>query len=121
MTSRRSAPMVRRLRKAFMGRWATSQGVGEAVALPIEDQRPTTASQRPTIKQNGPPRSAEGRETIRALRFRSPPCRDRLYPAVFLAVQEIYEQPDHEPDNQTSPIDPTQVVHHVAIRNYTQD
>src|SRR6478672_6770564 len=40
--------------------------------------------------------------------------RQGLHFAVLLAVGEIHDQPDPQPDDEAGPVDPGQTVHHVA-------
>src|SRR5713101_649519 len=41
--------------------------------------------------------------------------------AVMPAVCEIDDEPDDEPDQEPRPVDPTQLVHHVAVESDTQN
>src|SRR5579863_8097472 len=41
--------------------------------------------------------------------------------AVVAAVAEIDEEADYQPDNQASPVDPAEFVHHVAVESDAQD
>ena len=42
-------------------------------------------------------------------------------PGYDAAVGEIHHQPDNQPDNQSRPVDPSQFVHHVSVRDDAQN
>src|SRR6516225_5840092 len=44
-----------------------------------------------------------------------------LYPAVVAPVCEVHHQTDDQPDNESRPVYPAQLVHHVAIEDYAHD
>src|SRR5579885_3437837 len=44
-----------------------------------------------------------------------------LHFAVIPAVGEIDDQADNKPDNEPRPVDPAQLVHHVAVKADTQE
>src|SRR5882724_3109402 len=86
-------------------------GPSRKVAANETSLRQTSISQehRPKTKSQGP--------TAINQRLLSRVPRQGLDFAVFLAVGEVHNQPDREPDNQAGPVDPTQPVHHVAIKD----
>src|SRR5580704_19025625 len=88
-----------------------------------KDERPKTNDQKTTIKQKGLPRMRGRPQQINAWSARGLflSSLQSLHPAVLLAVCEINHQPDHQPDDQSRPIDPTQFVHHVAVGDYAED
>src|SRR5208337_5599038 len=123
MTSSRSAPITRRLRKAFMRvvrRWSFVLAYMTTGAKGIRERR-TTNDQRPILEQKGPPRSTEGPRVYTRSRLWRVARGQRLHPAVFLAVSEVHEQSDYQPDNQAGPVDPSQLVHHVAVGDHAED
>src|SRR6185437_4517563 len=76
-------------------------------------------------KTKNPPHETEGlsrnQELVRdGWRWRGIACGQSPYAAVMTAVGEIHNQSDNEPADQSSPIDPSELVHHVAIKNNSQ-
>src|SRR2546423_10334243 len=78
-------------------------------------------SRPPTIKQKSPPRSAEGPNENSWLSARSLSRVDGLYAAMLLSVGEVDHQPNHQPNNQPRPVDPPELVHHVAVGDHAED
>src|SRR5438094_8137021 len=46
--------------------------------------------------------------------------RQVAYPAVLCAVSEINNESNDEPDDQSRPVDPSELVHHVAVKEHTE-
>ena len=44
-----------------------------------------------------------------------------LYAAVVTAVSEIDHQPDAEPNDQPRPVDPPEVVHHITVKEDSEN
>src|SRR5437899_3236029 len=119
MTSSSNAPMVCRLRNAFMeislafwshyfGRRAfslsNSFGKGTTSVVPHrlpEIKRALALEGRPrrppTIKQNGPPRCAKGLKLTSQLFFQRVARGQRLHPAVLHAIGEVHHEANSKP------------------------
>src|SRR5260370_33987370 len=44
-----------------------------------------------------------------------------LHPAVLPPIQKVHDQTDRQPNNQSCPVHPSQLVHHVPIEKDTEN
>src|SRR5439155_1831341 len=87
-----------------------------------ECRMPNPGQRLTTIKQKGPPRCAEGHvKCVEKLSIRHDfwglglSGNQRLYMAMVTTVSEVDHQADGQPDDESCPVDPSQLVHHVAV------
>ena len=106
-TQRTGEEKVRFTKIMSRRRWVRDREALMITQTEAVQSRPTT--NRRTIRRSDRPESLHRAAVV------------LLDAAVVAAVGEIDHQPDDQPDDQPRPVDPAELVHHVAVEEDAQD